>query len=139
MRTSSRLNALVLWSAMMVTPSIVPAAEDTVYIVADDFGSLGRRFRETDSTRADRKTIIEHLLAGEYRAPARVVAFNTRERWALDVSEEIASELQRRVDFEDRTRRNAHRVRRVSHAAASDLNHQGGSPDGGQVEEARQA
>jgi hypothetical protein len=34
------------------TPSIVPSADDTVYLVEDDFGAkLGRVYRETDSAK----------------------------------------------------------------------------------------
>ena len=40
----------------MFTPSIVPSEDDTVYIVEDDFGKLGRVYSETDSEQCDRKT-----------------------------------------------------------------------------------
>ena len=30
------------------TPSIVPADDETVYLVADDFGKIGRAWREAD-------------------------------------------------------------------------------------------
>ena len=44
----------------MFTPSIVPSADDTVYIVEDDFGSkLGRVYRETDSAQCDRETTLK--------------------------------------------------------------------------------
>jgi hypothetical protein len=37
------------------TPSIVPNGNDqNVYLVVDDFGRLGRSYRETDVERADR-------------------------------------------------------------------------------------
>jgi hypothetical protein len=42
------------------TPSIVPYADDTVYVVEYDFGSkLGRVYRETDSTQCDRETTLQ--------------------------------------------------------------------------------
>ena len=85
------------------TPSIVPNGNDqTVYLVADDFGKNGRAWRETDCEAADLETIIQGLLTGEYRDPIRVVAFNTLERWSEDVSEDIANELRRRCDLQMR-------------------------------------
>ena len=58
-------------------PSLVPAIDETVYLVADDFGAAGSAWREADVTTADLETVIRDLLAGEYRRPLRVVAFNT--------------------------------------------------------------
>ena len=56
------------------TPSIVPADELTVYLVADDFGRAGSAWRETDMETADLETVIQDLLAGEYGRPIRVIA-----------------------------------------------------------------
>jgi len=82
------------------TPSIVPNGHDqTVYLVLDDFGRLGRARRETDAERTDLEAVLTDLLAGQYRDPITVVAFNLAERWAGDVSEDIASELRRRGDL----------------------------------------
>jgi hypothetical protein len=82
------------------TPSIVPSGYDqTVYIVVDDFGPLGRAYRETDVERSDLETTITDLMSGQYSDPVRVVAFNTVERWAEDVSEDVASEIMRRLDL----------------------------------------
>jgi hypothetical protein len=86
-----------------VHPSIVPSADDTVYIVEDDFGpKLGRVYRETDSAQCDRETTLKDLESGQYNDPARVVAFNTREGWSRDVSYEFATEIQRRADLDGR-------------------------------------
>jgi hypothetical protein len=83
------------------TPSIVPsAATETVYLVEDDYGQVGRSFRETDATKADRETTLRDPLSGQYHDPVRVVAFNTSEGWSRDVSHELAVELQRRADLE---------------------------------------
>jgi len=72
-----------------MTPSIVPADEDeTVYLVADDVGKLGRAWREADYEATDLETVIQDLLTGHYHNPVRVVAFNTAERWSEDVSED---------------------------------------------------
>jgi hypothetical protein len=85
------------------TPSIVPSGNDeTVYLVADDFGRLGRAWREADYEATDLETVIQDLLTGQYSHPIRVVAFNTAERWSEDVSEDVAYELRRRCDLQMR-------------------------------------
>jgi hypothetical protein len=71
-------------------------------LVADDFGKVGRAWRETDYEATDLETVIQELLSGEYSNPIRVVAFNTFERWSEDVSEDIACELRRRCDLQMR-------------------------------------
>jgi hypothetical protein len=65
----------------------------TVYLVVNDFGSLGRAFVETNIAEADRETVIRDFLSGQYSNALRVVAFNTTEGWSRDVSEDIAGEL----------------------------------------------
>src|SRR4051812_187805 len=85
------------------TPSIVPTdSDETVYLVADDFGQIGRAWREADYDATDLETVIQDLLTGQYRSPirVRVVAFNTAERWSEDVSEDVARELRRRCDLQ---------------------------------------
>jgi hypothetical protein len=85
------------------TPSIVPNADDqTVYLVADDFGKIGRAWREADFEMTDLETVVQNLLTGQYNNPIRVIAFNTVERWSEDVSEDIAQELRRRCDLQMR-------------------------------------
>jgi hypothetical protein len=69
----------------------------TVYLVVNDFGSLGRAFVETDIAEADRETVIRDFLSGQYSNALRVVAFNTAEGWSRDVSEDIADELLQRA------------------------------------------
>ena len=87
---------------MRTSPSIVPhGAEQDTYIVLEDFGQHGLAWRETDVESADRKTLIEDLLRGEYRHPVRIAAFNTVEGWSRDVTVEIADELRRRYAEHD--------------------------------------
>ena len=86
---------------MRTSPTIAPHGPDQdTYLVLDDFGPMGRSWRETDEEGADRKTLIRDLLAGEYNNPVRIVAFNTAEGWSRDVTVDIADELRRRyVEF----------------------------------------
>jgi hypothetical protein len=52
------------------TPSIVPNGDDqNVYIVVDDFGGLGRAYRETDVERVDLEEVIMDMLEGQYQNP----------------------------------------------------------------------
>ena len=81
------------------TPSIVPhGSDETVYLVLNDFGSLGRAYCETVEGRSDLESVISDLMSGQYDNPVRVVAFNTAEGWSEDVSEDVAREIMRRVD-----------------------------------------
>ena len=80
------------------TPSIVPNGHDqTVYLVLNDFGPLGRAYCETVDGRSDLESVISDLMSGQYDNPVRVVAFNTAERWSEDASQDIAREIMRRL------------------------------------------
>jgi hypothetical protein len=87
---------------MRSSPSIAPndGQQDT-YLVLDDFGSLGRSWRETDEAGTGRTTLIRNLLDGQYENPVRIVAFNTAEGWSRDVTVDIADELRRRYAEQD--------------------------------------
>lgn len=85
------------------TPSIVPNGVDqNVYIVVDDFGRNGRAYRETDVERSDLEAVLMDMLEGQYNNPFRVVGFNTAEKWSQDVSGDVAHELRRRCDLQQR-------------------------------------
>jgi hypothetical protein len=86
---------------MRSSPPIAPnGQEQDIYLVLDDFGSLGRAWRETDEAGANRSTLVRNLLDGQYENPVRIVAFNTVEGWSRDVTVDIADELRRRyVEF----------------------------------------
>jgi hypothetical protein len=85
------------------TPSIVPDGDDhSVYLVMDDPGRLGPVWREADAGAAELEAVILDLLAGQYKNPVRVVGFNTAEHWSQDVSADIAQELRRRCDLQQR-------------------------------------
>jgi hypothetical protein len=83
---------------MPFSPSIVPdGADQDVYLVLNQFGErLGRAWCETDEADTDFRTLVRHLLEGQYSNPVRVVAFNTAEGWSRDVSDEVADELRER-------------------------------------------
>ena len=87
---------------LRASPSIAPDRPDQdIYVVLDDFGPLGRAWRETDEAGANRATLVRNLLDGQYESPVRIVAFNTAEGWSRDVTVDIADELRRRyVEFE---------------------------------------
>jgi hypothetical protein len=79
------------------SPSIVPdATNQNVYLVFEDFGPLGRAWRETDEAATSRAVLVQDLLDEQYEDPVRIVAFNTAEGWSRDVTDEIASELRKR-------------------------------------------
>ena len=88
---------------LRILPPLNPENDVTVYIVVEDFGDLGRSFRETDLAGADLGTIVHNMISGEYRDPLRVVAFNTVEGWSRDVSEEIAYDVLDRAYDPDTT------------------------------------
>jgi hypothetical protein len=84
-------------------PSIVPREDDRdVYLVMDNFGQLGRCWRETDIEATNLETAIIDLLDGQYNNPVRVIGFNTAEKWSQDVSADVAQELRRRCDLQMR-------------------------------------
>ena len=86
------------------TPSIVPIvpydADQTVYLVVDSFGGLGTAYPEIDIEPTDLETVIADLMSGQFNDPVRVVAFNTLEHWAQDVSRDVALEIQSRCDID---------------------------------------
>jgi hypothetical protein len=81
----------------------VPREDDQhIYLVLDDLGRQGRVWREADAGKTGLETVIGDLLTGQYGSPIRVVSFNTAESWSEDVSEDVAHELRRRCDLQDR-------------------------------------
>jgi hypothetical protein len=97
------------------TPSIVPAGEDqSVYLVVDDFGDLGRCWRETDVEATDLETVITDMLDGQYNSPVRVIGFNTAEGSSRDVSADVAEELRRRCDLQLRVQLRKNNLARLS-------------------------
>ena len=87
------------WTPWIVR-SVPYGADQSVYLVVDHFGGLGTAYRETDIERTDLETVINDLISGQFNDPVRVVAFNTAERWAQDVSSDVALEIQSRCDID---------------------------------------
>jgi hypothetical protein len=82
------------------SPSIVPkVGEKNVYLVLDYFDRAGCAWRDADAETTDLETVISDLMSGQYSDPQRVVAFNTFEHWAEDVSEDVAREIRRRANL----------------------------------------
>ena len=85
--------------------SLVPGHlpfDETVHIVLNDFGPLGRAYVETDDGKADERSIVTKIIVGEYSCPLRVVAFNTAAGWSRDVTEDIAWAVSHRARRERR-------------------------------------
>ena len=80
------------------SPPTAPAFDADVYLVLDDFGTIGRAYREADETQTDRETVIQNFLAGEYNNPVRVVCFNTAQGSSHDATLEIVREIQERAN-----------------------------------------
>ncbi len=80
-----------------LTP-LAPDEDATVHIVLNDFGDLGCAYVGTDEAEADEATIVDNVLNGQYSCPLRVVAFNTAEGWARDVTEDVAVAVRARSE-----------------------------------------
>ncbi len=99
-------------------PSLAPTHDAATYLVLDEFPD-GRIFRETDEAEADRETVIQDIVSGQYKKPVRVIAFNTAEGWARDVTQDIAREI---VDTSEPLSRSARDfVERVSDLLPADF------------------
>jgi len=80
------------------SPPTAPDFDVDVYLVLDDFGTIGRVYREADETQTDRETVIQYLLEGQYNSPVRVVCFNTAQGLSRDATLEIVREIQERAN-----------------------------------------
>lgn len=83
------------------SPDVVPyGADQTIYVVVDAIAPLGSDGQEGQVEVEDLDTVIEAFIAGRFRDPLRVLAFNTLEHWSQDLSSEVAREIQTRCDIE---------------------------------------
>jgi hypothetical protein len=83
---------------MATPPPLSVSPEGTIYLVLDDFGKFGRASRESDLSRANRQSVLADLLSGQFERPLQIVAFNTAQGWARDVSAEMAREAVAHVE-----------------------------------------
>jgi hypothetical protein len=58
--------------------------------VLDHLGQYGRVWIEIGDEDANQETIVQWLIEGQFSHPLRVIAFNTNEGWARDVTRDIA-------------------------------------------------
>lgn len=82
----------------MRSPPLVPGFDIDVYLVLDDFGPLGRAYRETDENHTDKESVIRDLTSGFYNNPVRIVCFNTHDGTSRDATFEIAQDIKDRAD-----------------------------------------
>ena len=89
---------------MSQSPPLAPRHEGhgPVYLVVDDFGQLGRVYRETDEADGTARTVIRDMIRGEFHRPVRVVAFDADQGWARDASAEIAKAVAEIAEEQDR-------------------------------------
>jgi len=81
-------------------PSIVPeGSSQVVYLVLDDFGKMGRVWREADADKTDLETVVSDLISGQYNNPIKVIALDPTNHWSDDVSTVVAREIRRRFDL----------------------------------------
>jgi len=63
---------------MSFTPSVVRRLTVRSTSCWNDFGNLGRSYRETDVDDCDRASVVNDLLQGQFHNPVRVIAFNAQ-------------------------------------------------------------
>ncbi len=73
-----------------LVPNLLGASLGPIYLVVDDFGRLGRAWREIDEECTRETDIVHMILTNEFKRPVRVTAFDVEEGWARDVTEDIA-------------------------------------------------
>jgi hypothetical protein len=82
-------------------PPLVPDHDFAVHIVLDDFGKAGLIYREAASQDTTRAAVIDDIMGDRYYRPSRIIAFNTAEGWARDVTEDVAREILDKAARED--------------------------------------
>jgi hypothetical protein len=86
-----------------LTPPMVPyGADQTVYRVVE--ATEPERLSPGIAVeRSDLETVITDLMSGRFDNPVGILAFNTLEHWADDLSKDVAREIQCRCDIEGDT------------------------------------
>ena len=79
------------------SPDVVPyGADQTIHVVVD----VGQDGQERRIEVEDLETVVEAFMAGRFRDPLRVLAFNTLEHWSQDLSSDVTREIQTRCDID---------------------------------------
>src|SRR5215467_8209309 len=78
---------------MTDTASLVPDANNDVYLVLDELPTSGRVWRELSEEAANEETVLKLIAAGDFHDPVRVIAFNVTEGSSRNVTGEIADAL----------------------------------------------
>jgi len=69
-----------------------------ICLVLCDYGQLGLAYLETDPSKASREETISDIISGQICWTVRqIVAFNTSERWANDITEDVANVIYTRA------------------------------------------
>ncbi len=85
---------------MTWSPQMVPyGADQTIFLVVEARGPE-HSARPDATERADLETVIADLMSGRFDNPIGILAFNTLEHWADDLSKDVALEIQCRCDIE---------------------------------------
>jgi hypothetical protein len=76
-------------------PSLVPNQESPLYFVLCDYGpKVGRAYNEVDPDKADRETVVQYLMHGEFKNPQRVIEVDLNAGTSKDVTREIFDEVE---------------------------------------------
>ncbi len=87
---------------MSASPPLAPAQGGPIYLVLCDYGpKIGRAYRETDPDAANRGTVLNLLIRGEYSGPVQVLEVDLEAGRARDVSAEFAEEIMERAPLDD--------------------------------------
>jgi hypothetical protein len=71
---------------MTASPPLAPSRGSPIYFVLCDYGpKIGRDYRETDPVAADRETVLNLLIRGEYSGPVQVLEVDLDSGRARDV------------------------------------------------------
>ncbi len=78
---------------------IVPyGADQTIFVVVEDGATPEGGSREVEC--CDLEAVVTDMLAGKFRDPVRIAAFNTLEHWSRDLSADVAHEIETRCDID---------------------------------------
>ena len=87
---------------MSASPPLAPSQERPFYLVLCDYGpDIGKAYYETDPDDADRETVLNLLMRGEYTGPVQVLEIDLPAGRARDVSAEFAEDIFQRTNLDD--------------------------------------